>query len=113
MEATASKLLLLAQLMKRDSIEIPNLKGALPVSEGLSREERNFIESVIKCPTFNLYAAREIGFLGAECEFKTGLHINSEAMYLETVDKNGRRLPLGERGRIVVTVFDNLVMPLI
>ncbi len=113
LEIVASKLLFLAKLMKNDGIRLPNLIGVLPVSEGLSGEERGFIESIIGCPTFNLYAAREIGFLGAECQFKTGLHINSEALYMEIVDQNGKPLASGEKGRVVVTVFDNLVMPLI
>lgn len=75
--------------------------------------EKKLIQSVFGCELFSLYGATECGPIAMECSAHNGLHINSERIFLEIVDADGALVPFGKYGRILATVFDNEVMPLI
>jgi phenylacetate-CoA ligase len=101
----------LARQMEGLGVEFP-IRAVMVAGEHLSDNDRVYIERVMKAELFTLYASREVGFLGYECEFHS-MHINEEWAYLEVVDGNGLPLPFGKEGRIIVTAFDNQVMPFI
>lgn len=93
--------------------KIPLWPAAIIVTgEGLQPGQREFIESHLKTEVFNCYVTNELGWLAQDCE-NHNLHINSEFAYIEITDKNGGVLENGQEGRVVVTTFDNKIMPFI
>ncbi len=88
------------------------IKAVMVAGEHLVPDDRAFIERVLKVPLYTLYASREVGFLGYECE-KHKMHISEDWAVVEVVDENGVPVAHGKEGRIVVTVLDNYVMPFI
>lgn len=88
------------------------LRAVLVAGEELAESKRAHIRQTFDAPVFMYYAASELGRLAFECEHGS-LHINEESVLLEIVDENGNAVAPGVEGRIIVTVFDNLVMPFI
>jgi len=107
----SSWVLELARLSREQQRSLP-LRAVMVAGEELSDDRRSEIENVLNAKVSMYYAASELGRLAFECEHRR-LHINEEWAYMEIVDDAGIPLPLGREGRIVVTVFDNLVMPFI
>ena len=81
-------------------------------AEAIRPHERKFIESKLKTSVFNLYSTNDLGWVAQDCERKN-LHINAEFCYVEIVDENGKLLENGKEGRVIITTFDNRIMPLI
>jgi phenylacetate-CoA ligase len=100
-----------ARQMEKLQLEFP-LKAVMVAGEHISAEDAKFIERVMKAELFTFYASRETGFLAYECP-QHNLHIAEEWAYLEVVDDAGKPLPYGQEGRILVTTFDNRIMPFI
>lgn len=88
------------------------IKAVMVAGEHFRETDRDYIEHVTHAEVFSLYASREVGFLGFECE-KHAMHVSEEWAYIEIVDQHDEPLPVGQEGRIVVTTFDNEVMPFI
>lgn len=78
------------------------IKVAFVTSERLYDHQRAKIESVFACPVANGYGGRDAGFIAHQCP-QGSMHITAEDIIVEIVDKNGRPLPNGEVGEIVVT----------
>lgn len=83
------------------------IRVAFTTSEVLRPEWRAVIGEVFGCGVANEYGARDAGFIARECP-EGGLHISAEALIVEILDRDGRPVPCGETGDIVVT---NLVGP--
>lgn len=88
------------------------LKGIVSSAETLTEERRRVIESAFKCKVLNRYGSREVGLIGSECNHQSGLHINADNLHVE-VAAGETKVPVGERGDIVVTDFLNKGMPFI
>lgn len=71
-------------------------------SEILQPQWKNIIVEVFKCPIANEYGARDGGFIARECP-SGGLHITAEDIIVEIVDADGRALPAGRPGEVLVT----------
>lgn len=80
--------------------------------ESMSQEERNALSKKFGCPVFTQYGTRECSYIGMECGAGK-LHLTPWLNYVEIVDEAGVPLPWGRSGRIVVTYFENRVMPFI
>ncbi len=78
------------------------IKVAFVTSERLYDHQREKIEAVFGCPVANGYGGRDAGFIAHQCP-AGGMHITSEDIIVEIVDKKGNVLPEGESGEIVVT----------
>jgi phenylacetate-CoA ligase len=78
------------------------IRVAFVTSERLYDEQRATIGSVFGCPVANGYGARDAGFIAHECP-AGGMHLQAEDIIVEIVDSEGRVLPAGEAGEIVVT----------
>jgi phenylacetate-CoA ligase len=74
--------------------------------------ERNEIESVFRTRVTNRYGCEEVGLIASECERHNGMHVNSELVYVEILDKHGQHCRSNQPGRIVVTDLSNQAMPL-
>lgn len=74
---------------------------------------RQTIEDVFKCKVLNQYGSREVSGIACECMEQDGLHVQMNTQYIEIVDEEGKRLPEGQAGKIVITNLINRKMPLI
>ncbi len=80
-----------------------------PLSEG----QRSIMQTVFGAPVYDQYGTCEVMWLAAECKERNGLHINHDLRYIEFVDEEGKPVPDGEWGRILITDLENKVFPLI
>ncbi|TQF00112.1 MAG: phenylacetate--CoA ligase family protein [Spiribacter salinus] len=80
--------------------------------ERLYPEQREEIAAAFGGRVANGYGAREAGFIAHECP--TGkLHVSAEDIVVEIVDSEGRPLPPGESGEVVVTHMATADFPFI
>ncbi|MDP1902582.1 MAG: AMP-binding protein [Rubrivivax sp.] len=78
------------------------LKVAFVTSERLYDEQRAAIERVFGCRVANGYGGRDAGFIAHQCP-SGGMHLTAEDIVVEIVDREGRVLPPGQAGEIVIT----------
>ncbi|MCR9186195.1 MAG: hypothetical protein NXH81_12425 [Halieaceae bacterium] len=99
-----SSLALIAQYGLEHEVGLDQLgvKVAFVTSERLYEHQRKLIERVFGCPVANGYGGRDAGFIAHACP-EGSLHITAEDMVVEIVDREGRVLPAGKSGEIVVT----------
>ena len=71
-------------------------------SERLYDEQRDIISSVFACPVANGYGGRDAGFIAHQCP-EGEMHITAEDIIVEIVDKDGKVLPHGHSGEVVIT----------
>lgn len=78
------------------------IRVAFVTSERLYDHQRELIERIFNCPVANGYGGRDAGFIAHQCP-SGGMHMTHEDVIVEIVDAQGRVLPHGESGEIVVT----------
>ena len=78
------------------------IEVAFVTSERLYDHQRTQIEHVFGCRVANGYGGRDAGFIAHECP-SGGMHVTAEDIIIETVDRDGKELPHGMSGEIVVT----------
>lgn len=83
------------------------IRVAFTTSEVLRPESRSVIADVMGCAVANEYGARDAGFIARECP-EGRLHVTAEALIVEVLDDEGRPVPRGEVGELIVT---NLTSP--
>ena len=99
-----SSLALIARHAERTGMDLANLgiRVAFVTSERLYEDQRERIARAFGCRVANGYGGRDAGFIAHECP-EGGMHITAEDIIVETIAPNGRVLPPGEAGEIVVT----------
>ncbi len=85
--------------MRMDDLGI---RVAFVTSERLYDEQRQQIQKTFGCAVANGYGGRDAGFIAHECP-AGGMHITAEDIIVEIIDAQGKVLPAGESGEIVVT----------
>lgn len=94
------------------SLDQLGIQVVFVTSERLYDEQRELISEVFGCPVANGYGARDAGFIAHQCP-QGSMHVCSEDIVVEIVDPQGRPLPDGEAGEIVVTHMATGDMPFI
>jgi phenylacetate-CoA ligase len=99
-----SALAYIARHAERRGVRLDGLgiRVAFVTSESLYDHQRRQIERAFGCRVANGYGGRDAGFIAHECP-EGSLHIASEDLIVELVDSEGRVVPAGELGEIVVT----------
>ena len=99
-----SSISLIAQHALRRGARLSDLgvRVVFVTSERLYDHQRRSISDAFGCPVANGYGGRDAGFLAHECPHG-GMHITAEDVIIEIIDGQGRVLPSGESGEIVVT----------
>jgi phenylacetate-CoA ligase len=77
--------------------------GSDPLSDGV----RRLIEEGFGIHVLSTYGAVETGEIGFECEQHSGYHLNVDLAPARVIDSEGRDLPPGENGEIVVSNLVN------
>jgi phenylacetate-CoA ligase len=78
------------------------VEAAFVTSEKLYEDQRRAIAEAFACRVADGYGGRDAGFVAHECP-EGRMHISAEDIVVEIVGVDGRRLPHGEAGEIVVT----------
>jgi len=78
------------------------IRVAFVTSERLYDEQRATIGRVFGCPVANGYGGRDAGFIAHQCP-QGGMHLTTEDIVVEIVDRDGQVLQPGQPGEIVVT----------
>ena len=111
-----SSIVLFAKFLQKKNIVLrdinPNLKLCIVTSEMFFDEDKQLLEAQFGVPVVNEYGASELGLLAFQNPQGEWV-LNSETMFVEVVDKNGKVLPYGEQGRIVITSLYNRAHPFI
>jgi len=99
-----SALSLLARHAEKRAIPMNDLgiKVAFVTAERLYDDQRDAISRVFSCPVANGYGGRDAGFIAHDCP-SGSMHITAEDIIVELVDRDGRPVPVGSPGEIVVT----------
>lgn len=94
----------IAQHAQARGIRMDNLgiQVAFVTSERLYDHQRELIERTFNCPVANGYGGRDAGFIAHQCP-SGGMHLTYEDVIVEIVDPQGRVVPAGTSGEIVVT----------
>ena len=102
-----------ADFLEAEGLTIPTPIAIATTASPLPPSTRRRIESVLGAPVYDEYRGAEMSWAAGECRMQDGLHIFADAKKIEVVDTNGRPLPAGEVGDIVVTDLANRVFPII
>jgi phenylacetate-CoA ligase len=76
-------------------------------ADAMSEQGRRLIVEKFGIPVFSSYNSVEALRLGFECDRHAGLHQNEDLYPLRIVDSEGRTLPPGERGEVIVSNLVN------
>ncbi|WP_298532315.1 phenylacetate--CoA ligase family protein [uncultured Algibacter sp.] len=111
-----SSIVQLAKYLKRKSTVLKtlstSLKACIVTSEMLFESDKLLLESQLGIPIINEYGAAELGLIAFQNKKDQWL-VNSEDLFIEILDENGKILPYGEEGRIVITSLYNKAHPMI
>ena len=103
----------LAQFAISEHITVTPQEAVMTSAGTLYPFMRERIEAVFHCKVFNRYGSREVGDIACECSAHAGLHVFPWGNYIEIVDDQGKRVPNGVEGNILVTNLNNYAMPLV
>lgn len=88
-------------------------KALISVSMMLSEGLRARLEARFGCPVLDVYSLNEAGPVAAFDPELGGHALLQATMYVEILDRDGHRVPEGERGEIVLTGGFNHCLPLL
>jgi len=111
--AYASSAFLYASFLLKEGIKpsYPTV-SIITSAETLTEEMRLKIEECFGVPVYNRYGSREVGNIASECSCHRGLHLQLDK-HIEVVDSESGSPLVDKPGKILVTLFSNLAMPLI
>lgn len=101
-----------AQYLIEHNIAIP-LKCVFTTAEMLFSHQRETIKKAFLCEVYDTYGCGDGMGNATECERHDGLHVCHECSIMEILDENGREVPPGEEGEVVLTSLYDYAMPLI
>lgn len=111
-----SAIVLFAKFLKSQQVILnqvcPSLKLCITTSEMLFEEDRRLLEKQLGVKVVNEYGASELGVIAFENR-KGEWVINSQTLYVEVLDDDGKILPHGKEGNIVITSLYNKAHPFI
>ncbi len=87
--------------------------AVLTVGEVLTPEIRELCRAAFGARAIDSYGCQEMGKVAVECEVSGHYHVCASNVLLEVLDDDGRQVPPGESGRIVLTSLYNYAMPFI
>lgn len=107
----AHSLFLFAKFLESTSLEGIKPRGIISTCMVLHDFERTTIERVFGCRVTNRYGCEEVSLIACECP-DGNMHLNCDTLIVEFI-RDGKPVPPGEPGAIVVTDLTNYGMPFI
>jgi phenylacetate-CoA ligase len=111
-----STIVLIAKYLKKNNLILknicPSLKVCIVTSEMLFEEDKILLENQLGIPIVNEYGASEVEVLAFQNTENEWI-VNTETTFIEIVDKNGKAVPNGQKGKILVTSLYNFAHPFI
>ena len=105
-----------AKFLKRKDVVLkdccPNLSVCIVTSEMLFDQDKTLMETQFGVPVVNEYGASELDLIAFENPDGKWI-INTDTLFVEIVDLNGKIVPKGTEGRIVITSLYNKAHPFI
>tara|TARA_Y100001980_G_C14542110_1_gene320348 strand:- start:669 stop:1997 length:1329 start_codon:yes stop_codon:yes gene_type:complete len=101
-----------AKFAKELGINDVSFKSIISLGDKMFPHYRSLIENIFNTEVFDTYGSAEGLMIAGECS-EHKYHILSPHVYIEILDKNGKTVPDGTLGHVVVTSLDNYLMPLI
>ena len=98
---------------ERNGVRFAQLKQVHTVSDLLRPEVRKICHEVMDVPVIDVYSGAEVGYIALQCPESENLHIQSESVFVEVLDENGKVCQPGEVGAVVITPLHNFAMPLL
>ncbi|MHA1232666.1 MAG: phenylacetate--CoA ligase family protein [Candidatus Helarchaeota archaeon] len=102
-----------AHFVKSNGISVPKVRAISCTGENLYKQQRELFENVFGGEVYEKVGTRESGVFACECKFHKGLHIFTEGVFIEILNKKGEPVSEGEMGKVYVTDLFNKAMPLI
>jgi phenylacetate-CoA ligase len=93
--------------LKRTGGQLEGPRVAVYTSDGMSSTMRRIAEKDFGISVLSIYGAAECLKIGFECESHTGLHINEDIYPVSIVDEEGRQVPPGTTGQVIVSNLVN------
>jgi len=110
----ASAIEWMAQQVERRGLSVASPACIVTTSETLSGNAEARIRRGFGVPVHSWYGSREMnGYVAGTLPGTRRYAVNPFLVHIEILDGNGRPVPPGEKGRIVLTDLNNLVMPFI
>ena len=103
---------ILAGYIKSNNIKGFMLKAVITGGEMLFDYQRQAIKQAFNCEVFDGYGSREVGLIAHQHPGHDSYHICAESLVLEFI-KDGKAVPNGETGKVLVTDLTNYAMPFI
>jgi phenylacetate-CoA ligase len=105
-----------AKFLKRKGLILknicPSLKICIVTSEMLFDTDRKLMETQFGVPIVNEYGASELDLIAFENTDGKWI-VNTDTLFVEIVDQNGKSVPNGTEGRVVITSLYNNAHPFI
>ncbi len=89
------------------------IEAVLTFGEAVLDDQRMAITEYLGARVVDAYSAQETGYIALQCPVSGDYHTVSGAVHLEIADQDGKLVPAGTEGDILITPFHNAVMPLI
>ncbi|NOZ02884.1 MAG: phenylacetate--CoA ligase family protein, partial [Deltaproteobacteria bacterium] len=112
LEGYVSTLFTLAEFADRAGLTIRPVRRVISSAGNLYPHMKELMERVYGAPVFNRYGSRDGGATANQCELRLGLHVCEPSLWVEVVDDEGRPVPDGTPGEILLTQLENRAMPL-
>lgn len=104
----------LSRYVLENHLDVPSPEAVWVTAAPISDVQKKNIEAAFHAPVYDQYACSEIYWVAAQCRRRDGLHIFSDARYVEFINyETGLKCSEGEYGDIVITDLENYVFPLI
>jgi phenylacetate-CoA ligase len=91
----------------------PALEEVRLISEPVDIEFETRIKAAWGVRVSDMYTSNENGKIAMRCREHENLHVQSEGIFVEILNKRGERCATGESGQVVLTSLHNLATPLI
>ncbi|HOW80993.1 MAG TPA: hypothetical protein PK573_00405 [Spirochaetota bacterium] len=108
----ASLILEIARTVTPEDLKIIRPKFISVNSELSTRDQRDYIASVFKCPVYDEYSTEETWMIASQCK-EHNYHLFIDNVWVEFLNEKGEEVKPGEVGEIVLTTMMSPVMPFI
>lgn len=99
--------------IREENLYLPPPQAIWVTSSPISKLQRENIQDAFNAPIYDQYGYGEVFSLAAECYKHKGLHVFTDARYIEILDQKGNPCRPGELGRIIITDLKNYCFPII